>query len=190
VEPVVKLLVTGCLVRKIIQQTEPIRHYYRYVGAPGQDAWLREQINLVQKADPYPTSEEVSSVLWRTLIGNLTFDENEASEEYLRYYDARRNLDEDISPIQRRMAKEFVDTVRRRSRYRRLCITQQGYIAGVPDEAKERDWICMFYGMRIIFVVRETDSNFSYIGHAYVHGLMHGEIFRLPDYKKCNITLI
>jgi len=184
-----ELDVSGCLVDQIAQQSERIGQRFAFIGAPGQDTWLKEQLEFVCKAEPYPTGEQISSVLWRTMIGNTTFDEEEAGEDYGRYFEAYRSFSERSSPTQNRMGREFVTAVRRRSRYRRLCLTEKGYFAAVPEGAELGDWIVMFHGMRLLFVVRQNQSHFTYIGHAYVHGLMKGEVLQLPSYERYTITL-
>jgi hypothetical protein len=69
VESMAKLEIVGCLVDKIVQQSNPIGQRYAFVGALGQDTWLKEQLEFVQEVEPYPTGVDISSVLWRTLIG-------------------------------------------------------------------------------------------------------------------------
>lgn len=189
VRSMAELEIIWCLIDQISQQTDPIGQCYAFMGAPGQETWLKKQLEFVQKVEPCPTGEKISSVLWRTMIGNITFDENQAEEDYSRYFEAYRNFSESSSFVQKHMGREFVGAVRRRSRYRRLCLTHQGYFGGVPEETEIGDWICMFHGMKLLFVVRKTGLHFTYIGHSYVHGLMNGEVLMLPHYKQCTITL-
>lgn len=185
-----ELEVAGFLIDQISQQTDPIGQSHAFIGAPGQDTWLKKQLEFVQEAEPYPTGEDISSVLWRTMIGNITLDEDKAEEDYGQYFEAYRSFSESSSSVQKEMGREFVGAVRRRSRYRRLCLTQQGYFGGVPEGAELGDWICMFHGMKLLFVVRTTGLYFRYIGHCYMHGLMNGEVLQLPCYKKRVITLM
>lgn len=42
------------------------------------------------------------------------------------------------------MAREFRDTVRRRMRYRRLCVTKDEYFGAVPQESLDGDLILCF----------------------------------------------
>lgn len=39
----------------------------------------------------------------------------------------------------------------------------------------------MFHGGRHLFVVRENGRDFTYTGHAYIHGLMNGEILKMDE---------
>jgi hypothetical protein len=90
------------------------------------------------------------------------------------------------------MAHEFRDTVRRRMRYRRLCVTRKEYFGAIPQESREGDLICVFEGGRSLFVVRDKEEKGGYelVGPAYVHGLMKGEILLMEEYKKMMIRLV
>jgi hypothetical protein len=47
----------------------------------------------------------------------------------------------------------------------------------VPTDAKVRDWIAIFPGGNLPFVIRNTVRNeFILVGHCYVHGVMDGEM--------------
>ena len=47
----------------------------------------------------------------------------------------------------------------------------------VPDDAKVGDWIAIFPGGNLPFVIRNFERNeFLLVGHCYVHGVMDGEI--------------
>ncbi|KAH6692132.1 hypothetical protein BKA61DRAFT_282576 [Leptodontidium sp. MPI-SDFR-AT-0119] len=66
---------------------------------------------------------------------------------------------------------------------RRTCITQNGYLACVPDSCIEGDEIAIFFGHKLPYIVRKTgdpDENgkerYRLVGHAYVHGIMDGEL--------------
>ena len=88
------------------------------------------------------------------------------------------------------MAREFYDAMRRRSRYRRLAVTGRGYFGAIPQTAEIGDWVCMFHGGQHLFVVRQCGQDFTYVGHAYIHGFIRGEVLRLPWYDKRVITLV
>ncbi|KAF2674054.1 hypothetical protein BT63DRAFT_449043 [Microthyrium microscopicum] len=106
-----------------------------------QRTWLNEQLQLAQSTEPYVTGVDISEVLWRTLIGNISLDEEEAEEEEGQNFEALQSFSESSFSSQKQMAKTFVDAVRRRSRYRRFCVTHRGYFAGVPEQAEVGDWI-------------------------------------------------
>ncbi|KAH7087494.1 heterokaryon incompatibility protein-domain-containing protein [Paraphoma chrysanthemicola] len=66
---------------------------------------------------------------------------------------------------------------------RRICITHDGYLACVPDSCVEGDEVVIFFGHTMPYIVRKTgdpDENgkkiYRLVGHAYVHGIMDGEL--------------
>jgi hypothetical protein len=185
--PGTKLRVTGCLFDRIVFQTSPIGPFFTHVGASGQREWLNQQFDFVEQLEPYPTSEDVLDVLRRTLTGDLTFGEKPAGDLFNDHF---RRLCKNSDQSDPYICRKWVDAVRQRSRYRSLCSTERGYLGAVPYTAKEGDWICMFHGMKLLFVVREIGPDFTYVGHAYVDEHMHGEIFDLDWYEKRTITLV
>lgn len=61
--------------------------------------------------------------------------------------------------------------------FRRLAVLSQGWIALVPQETKEYDFIGIFAGGQMPFVVRPVpDTKFhEYIGEDYIDCIMNGE---------------
>ncbi|KAM6513553.1 hypothetical protein FALCPG4_18962 [Fusarium falciforme] len=144
-----RLDISGCLVDKIVQQSNRVGAYYEDHHLPGlfrRNAWLKEQEELVRQLEPYPDGSDISDVLWRTLIANITLQTDVAGENYKAFYYAHLRCHEDSSTIVKDMAREFCDAVRRRSRYRRLAVTGKGYFGAVPETARVGDWVCMFHG--------------------------------------------
>lgn len=189
-----ELNVAGCLVDKLVELSDGVGQYYignvAQPNHPGRPAWLVKQTKRVMQLQPYPNGTPAIEVLWRTLIGNMTFYEEEADGAYAHYFYAHLNLNDDSSTTARDMAREYRVTARRRSRYRCLGTTEKGYFGAVPDTARPGDWVCMLEGCRLLFVVREAGGGFSLLGPAYVHGLMNGEVFQMDDYTRRIITLI
>jgi hypothetical protein len=188
-----ELEVTGCLVSKISQLGDRIGYPYGKDDesrVTARDNWLKEQRKLLQQIEPYPGGMALEEVLWRTLIGNITFHGEVAGKDYQAYYEAHVNHGSESSAAEKNMARQYVDNVRRRSRYSRLAIAARGYFGAIPQDAQVGDWICMFHGGQHLFVVRENGANFTYLGPAYIQGLMHGEVLGLTWYKKQTITLV
>lgn len=48
----------------------------------------------------------------------------------------------------------------------------------------------MFQGCSVLLVVRPEGPDFKYLGHAYVHGLMNGEVLQAEWYQKQTIPLV
>jgi hypothetical protein len=53
--------------------------------------------------------------------------------------------------------------------------TRSGLIGLAPSAAKENDLLCIFFGGKTPFLIREMEKGFQLIGECYVHGIMDGE---------------
>jgi hypothetical protein len=186
-----ELEVAGCLFSRIVSVSTSIGPHYisSTRGASRRKKWIEEQMQLIQSLAPYPDGSDVYDTFWRTLIGNTTLHENGAEDDNKSYFGAHV-LEYNITAGEEEMAREFCDAVRRRSRYRRLAVTENGYFGAILETSELGDWVCMFYGAPHVFVLRESGLNFAYIGHAYVHGVMSGEIYDSGLYQKQIITLV
>jgi len=188
-----KLAVSGCLVDKINWVGDMILPFYtthRGPVAARRQAWIGEQVEFLRKLEPYPdTGTDITEVLWQTLISNTTHNEIRADSSYSAFFEAHLSITTECPPEREDMARRFCDAVRWRSRYRRLCTTERGYVGAVPQSSQVGDLVCMFHGARHLFVVRPHGPDSAYVGHAYVHGLMNGEILEAAWYKKQTITL-
>jgi hypothetical protein len=59
----------------------------------------------------------------------------------------------------------------------RTFITQQGYIGIGPATMKAGDSVCIYFGARVPHILRpRSDNGYTFIGEAYVHGIMDGEL--------------
>jgi hypothetical protein len=173
------LSIKGCLVTQIKEVSEPTGQYYLNLDAKDRGTFLQSESNRIKQLDPYPTGELITEVFWRTLVGNMTLFGEPVPASYRKLFEAHiryssQSVPEDNDEAN---AREFVDAARRRLRYRRLAILDNKYYGAVPDNAQIGDWIVCFWGGRHFFVLREQDrKQYTYIGFAYVHGLMGGEI--------------
>jgi len=185
--------ISGSLVDRLARLSDNIGKYYVMVtelhSISRRRPWLEEQLEAVQQLHPYPDGSEPRDVLWRSLIGNIDFNQKPASNGYRHLFDAHLRLAEDSSEMAKDEAREFCDATRRRSRYRRLASTGLGYFGAVPQGAEVGDWVCLLHGGSHLYVVRQNAGEFTYIGPAYIHGLMHGEALRLPGYKERTISI-
>lgn len=189
-----RLDISGCLVDRITAVGSPIGPHYRRDhpdDIPSRQKWLGEQEALIAPLSPYPGGIDVTDALWRTLIGDMTFEQKAATDDYRLLFDTHKKSQEDLTADDHVMAKEFIDAVRRKSRNRRLATTERGYLAAVPENSAVGDTVCMIQGAKNLFVIREKElQRFILIGLAYVHGLMTGEVLRADWYEKCTISLV
>lgn len=188
-----KLDVSGSLVDRITALSSHIGPQYHHVPTidiAGRHNWLKEQEMFVSSLERYPDCTDLTDVLWRTLIGNLTFDKTYATDDYRLFFDAHRKPQKNRTDEDEVMAKEYIDAVRRKSRNRRLATTSRGYLAAVPEQTKIGDCICLLHGARSLFTIREKGQNFTFIGPAYVQGLMEGEFLESEGYEARKISLV
>ena len=81
---------------------------------------------------------------------------------------------------------------------RRFFSTEEGRIGIGPQQLAPGDKVYVLLYARPLFILRSTckagdqqegsDTNHSLIGHAYVHGLVHGEAFDLTDRDPTDIV--
>jgi hypothetical protein len=147
-----------------------------------------EMTKIVERLRQYNHNKD--EVLWRTLIGNITLEELQATDTYKSHYDAHHTLTEESPMWLQNLAREYCDAARRGSRYRRLCTTQNGYFGAIPETAQVGDSICMLEGGRLLFTVRPMGNDFVFVGPAYIHGFMYGEILKLDWYRRRMLTLV
>jgi hypothetical protein len=74
-----------------------------------------------------------------------------------------------------------------RSFPRKYCVTGDRYIAMVPKLTRHMNIICVPFGARILFVLREMperlhegpEKRYQLVGECYVYGMMYGQAFDL-----------
>ncbi|KAH7244510.1 heterokaryon incompatibility protein-domain-containing protein [Fusarium redolens] len=144
---------------------------------------LENWANMIDFSAPYPSiNGEAGSMIdafWRTLIGNIDWTHKFAAFAL----QAREELrDADIvSPGGLNQDGELYEcTMHHVSWYRRLFVTNGGYIGLAPPSAQLGDEVVLLSGGRVPFVVRKRNLNiqecYSIVGEAYVHGIMDGEL--------------
>jgi hypothetical protein len=76
---------------------------------------------------------------------------------------------------------------------RRLAVSDTGFLAMVPKQAKKGDSICILFGCSVPVVLRQGGSTGAYyfIGECYVDGFMNGEAMQSErDFKKRSFLVI
>lgn len=75
------------------------------------------------------------------------------------------------------MAVELLGIMCWRSRNTRLIVTDSGCVGTAPDGSLPGDEVCVLYGGKAVYVLRPKEDRIhhTYIGEAYVFGLMDGE---------------
>ena len=167
--------------------------------------WFRtvEALARSQVQDPYPfTNEPILEAFVRTALGNRSaYGANSRPsteqclgdyEAFYRLMDMKQEIRSHVEGIASSRApeefeRELLDATERTSRFnsfcghsllrKRFCITMEGRMGAVPPFCKEGDVICIIYGARTPYILREVnDGKFRLVGCCYIHGSMMGEI--------------
>jgi hypothetical protein len=78
-------------------------------------------------------------------------------------------------------AEQFVLDIQQSCLARSFIVTEKGYVGLGPWIARPGDVFCFIPGSKVPFVLRRSHDpeGFRFVGEAYLHGLMRGEIFNL-----------
>ncbi|KAF3031840.1 hypothetical protein E8E12_001761 [Didymella heteroderae] len=64
---------------------------------------------------------------------------------------------------------------------RRFIITTKGYVGIANDDVRSGDKVCLLSGGRMPVILRPEGKDFVFLGEAYVHGMMQGELWPCAD---------
>jgi len=147
----------------------------------------------------YKDSEAVKNAIWRTLIADRSFDAGiagfnppRAEQTVGEDFDALCQLaaaEDDIMP---RLKRQFplrehgmdlyVSAFTRAIPYRRLFISENGYLGLGSEFSEHGDTLCIIRGASVPFLLRKKEQvvgeleTYELISECYVHGAMDGEI--------------
>ena len=170
-----------------------------------------ERISGVRsKKQTYVTGEDILDIYWQTLCAGCTFEAfNTIREEFLSFDRAMKSLSvlhklhlsSSLLVMELAMYSYFFQEVvfpyfgikpslkwqgfedRMVFRMgRRKAKTLDGYIGLVPAKTRIGDFVWLFKGGSVPFIVREDKGTMRLVGEAYIHGIMKGEAF---DEGKC-----
>jgi hypothetical protein len=170
---------------------------------PGtKDSNLRDPVRqewetLARTVSPYHTGELYPTILWRTIIADGQTRGSDSDEIRKRLFTASRYLTlrnrkmedpkkfedpgeppEEMSIVNSRQI-EFLALYDAASCGRRISITERRYLGLVPAETQIGDYLCIFSGMQVPFVLRQEprSDQYSLIGECYIQGWMDGVLF-------------
>jgi Heterokaryon incompatibility protein (HET) len=64
-----------------------------------------------------------------------------------------------------------------------FCITENKRLCLVPEFTKPGDAVAIVLGGPEAYILRPVAEAYSYVGSAFVHGLMNGEVFEIPEWQ-------
>ena len=140
------------------------------------------------------TNRYTLDAIWRSLIGNRSEENSLPCEEayadlYLQllYGEGIEFVDEEIRPAVLDVMR-FVKSMRRAICYsstgphRQFICTREGHFGlGTPD-CQSGDIVCLLQGYKMPVILRAAsdERRYTFLGSAYVHGIMNGE--GIPNY--------
>lgn len=153
---------------------------------------LGETGETLETARPYYEQEKIDIMVWRA----VTFGHGCSSPlwGFLIFHTSMLGL-KVLEPLLRlvgytpfMLSSEYHER-RRLSAERELFLSEDGRVGLAPRWAVRGDKICILQGGKVPVILRRTgeDGPYKFIGEAYVHGVMHGEIF---DSDKCEQIII
>lgn len=152
------------------------------------------------RSSPYPTGEDLETVLWRTgICDNSGADRLRAPATHRNFFQAFKlsaraffttwpgpdlTYDE-ISTITSDMksnaqdSKTYIRLVEEWWYGRIMGRTSTGFVGQIPSNSREGDKVFVPFGSPVPFIVRKRYSaseTYELIGEAYIHGIMYGEL--------------
>lgn len=148
---------------------------------------------LVLRLKYYPTGEPIESVLHRTMIadylGNMT--DSLATASLAEHYGAFRRhtvkfpgekvqIGSITGELGENYNKIYSAATTSATVGRRLFTTKKGYAGLGPSATRVADCVVFLAGGRTAYIVREekVPGTYTFLGEAYVHGIMDGEAFQ------------
>jgi hypothetical protein len=186
-----KLDVVGRMVGRVTEVGDRVGQYYESFNQNGaaseRHKWLQQELNHVRRLLPYPDRSAAQDILWTTLVGGIFPDIQDPLD---KKHFGRQYFKAHLEMSNQRLAKLFYNNVRLMSRYRRLASIDNGYFGALPANTIIGDWVCLFEGQNDVSVIRESGSDFTYVGYGFVHGLTTSRLARSGHNQKQTITLI
>ncbi|KAH9210809.1 heterokaryon incompatibility protein-domain-containing protein [Leptodontidium sp. 2 PMI_412] len=75
--------------------------------------------------------------------------------------------------------------------HRSFCITGEGRMGEMPQNAKVGDLVCVLFGGKVPYVLRPRgDGRYTYVGDCFVYGLMDGEAMDMENIQAQEFALV
>ena len=127
-----------------------------------------------EKSSPYGAT--FGEAFWRTIMTNISADEEyPAPSAFVQNFDSLLNKELAIEQSPLLMASAGI------VHNRRFLSTGKGYIGLGPHDSKVGDVVCVLLGGETPFILRKNESFYQFVGEAYVHGIMNGEVIDCLD---------
>ncbi|KAF2144178.1 uncharacterized protein K452DRAFT_154350 [Aplosporella prunicola CBS 121167] len=161
------------------------------------ELWRIERLwrTMVFPLRKYPSGTDLSTAFCWTITaakdwyGMLIEDKD--TESHLEDFAAfqRQHFSQPVTegPGDRGDVDRFAEAVSNACIWRRLFVTQKGYIGIGPPCLREGDVVCVLANAIVPFVLRQNGPYHKLVGEAYVHGIMNGEACRRPLWQRVEV---
>jgi len=183
------LVVNGGIFDSVVCTTQSV-HNATEPPMQATTKFIAQGLLLLDQVRQYPGNQHVKDLFIRTLV----FDDQKVHkcENISRQREIFRDMMENHP--QEIWLEHCIRLLTEGSSFpirREFCITKNGLHVFVPPSVRDGDQVCLFYGGSVPFVIRPLGGGkYRLLGHAYFHGLMHGEAFDLRSFKGRKIILI
>jgi len=156
----------------------------------GYRPWETSAGEEVSRLTRYQNGKSISAAYQMTLVAGLgLFGEERVNQEVLsEAYEAWRDTSWNkhgstwkYYNLYDAWYSEFYDCSLKAVGWRRLCITERGYIGLVPSNTKLGDCLAVFPGFQTPWVLRLRGCKYVLVGESYIHGIMEGEALERSD---------
>jgi len=169
----------------------------KFIGALPAD-W-QEVVEEMEWDEPYePTGQPMAEAFWRTLLSDQNPYITNASDKRIPFnvrttpifhrWAHRRALSRGFLRKTMRTRKDVNVTTQRWLEalhlsvlYKRFFITETGLIGLAPNNIQAGDHVCVFFGGRVPFSLRDHGDYFTLVEETYLHGFMDGEAIELME---------
>lgn len=135
--------------------------------------WNSEIEELIQSNEEYRAGQNINDIMFSTLLCDRRPPWNAVLSEDSNF-SAQGSDTGDLTNEDRAKRDVLKDINRNWSTHRR-CLTSAGLVGQVPIDAAEGDFIAIFMGAAVPFIIRPNKEGYQLIGQAYVHALMGGK---------------
>jgi hypothetical protein len=151
------------------------KHFPKQPGWHREEAFWRTLIWNANDADRYPVPDTFGDYFRRLKAGkDVLVDQSSPETDPSKAHK--------IAPTG--PAKEYYNAFVRHGLNRRFFVTARGHLGSGPPDMTDRDHLCILMGGKPPFVLRDSALHpgcYEVVGHAYIHGVMHGEALGYID---------
>lgn len=158
----------------------------------------RNESNVVVTPNKKPdgfellSSESIDQVAdWVERYPNIRTEEKDRLMEIISSLaDDKAQMEEPMDTLRAKISQAFRYDFFRVARNRKFCISRKRLMGWCPFHTEPGDRLCILFGGQTPYVVRKEGAGYRFLGEAYIHGVMNGEVLGMADIKIETIRLI